>query len=74
MMQVRFDGLLGFAGGLVDPGESVEYGLNRELEEEIGLNTDEIKGPVSNLMKGFLCFFQAKSFAQGMKLGQSYQR
>ena len=50
MMQVRFDGLLGFAGGLVDPGESVEYGLNRELEEEIGLNTDEIKGAVSNLM------------------------
>ena len=44
MMQVRFDGLLGFPGGLVDPGESVEFGLNRELEEEIALDTDKLKG------------------------------
>ena len=36
--KVRFDGLLGFPGGLVDDGESVEQGLNRELEEEINLN------------------------------------
>ena len=37
-VKVRFDGLLGFPGGLVDDGESVEQGLNRELEEEINLN------------------------------------
>ena len=37
-VKVRFDGLLGFPGGLVDDDESVEQGLNRELEEEINLN------------------------------------
>ena len=37
-MQVRFDGLLGFPGGLVDPGENPLQGMNRELEEEIGLD------------------------------------
>ena len=35
---MRFDGLLGFPGGLVDPGESPLDGINRELEEEIGLD------------------------------------
>ena len=34
MMQVRFDGLLGFPGGLVDPGESVECGLYRHKTDE----------------------------------------
>ena len=43
MMQVRFDGLLGFPGGLVDPGETVEVGLNRELVEEIALD-EQITG------------------------------
>jgi len=37
-MQMRFDGLLGFAGGLVDPGEDVCTGLNRELNEEANLD------------------------------------
>ena len=37
MLQLRFDGLLGFPGGLVDPGENVVKGLNRELQEEINL-------------------------------------
>ncbi|KAK3602913.1 hypothetical protein CHS0354_039329 [Potamilus streckersoni] len=38
-MQMRFDGLLGFPGGLIDQGEEeVVSGLNRELEEEIGLD------------------------------------
>merc|ERR1712150_26163 len=37
MMQHRFDGMLGFPGGLVNPGENLTEGLNRELHEEIGL-------------------------------------
>ncbi|KAG9331385.1 hypothetical protein JZ751_019316 [Albula glossodonta] len=36
-MQMRFDGLLGFPGGLVNPAEeSLERGLSRELWEEMG--------------------------------------
>ena len=31
----RFDGRLGFPGGLVDPGENVEEGLNREVKGEL---------------------------------------
>ncbi|KAM9444973.1 U8 snoRNA-decapping enzyme [Clarias gariepinus] len=37
LMQMRFDGLLGFPGGLVKPSEeSLEAGLSRELQEEMG--------------------------------------
>jgi len=46
LMQMRFDGNLGFAGGLLDHGsESAVEGLNRELEEEI--NLDLKKYPLS---------------------------
>ncbi|KAH9518952.1 U8 snoRNA-decapping enzyme [Bulinus truncatus] len=38
MMQLRFDGLLGFPGGLVDDGEKAVDGINREMYEEIGLD------------------------------------
>ena len=42
LMQMRFDGCLGFPGGLVDKdGESPVEALNRELEEEIGLDLDK---------------------------------
>uniref|UniRef100_A0A3B4BAV0 U8 snoRNA-decapping enzyme n=1 Tax=Periophthalmus magnuspinnatus TaxID=409849 RepID=A0A3B4BAV0_9GOBI len=38
LMQMRFDGLLGFPGGFVNPSkESLEEGLSRELLEEIGV-------------------------------------
>ena len=36
-MQLRFDGALGFPGGLIDPGEAIVDGLNRECSEELGL-------------------------------------
>ena len=36
-MQMRFDGVLGFPGGLLEKGEDPVNGLNREMEEEIGL-------------------------------------
>nr|XP_020041500.1 U8 snoRNA-decapping enzyme [Castor canadensis] len=37
LMQMRFDGRLGFPGGFVDPQDSsLEDGLNRELREEMG--------------------------------------
>ncbi|XP_068453822.1 U8 snoRNA-decapping enzyme isoform X2 [Clinocottus analis] len=38
LMQMRFDGLLGFPGGIVDPAESLEAGLKRELSEELGVS------------------------------------
>ncbi|KAJ7317427.1 hypothetical protein JRQ81_003589 [Phrynocephalus forsythii] len=37
LMQMRFDGRLGFPGGFVDPQDgSLEEGLSRELQEELG--------------------------------------
>merc|ERR550525_2190182 len=35
-MHLRFDGTLGFPGGLIDKGENIEEALNREVMEEMG--------------------------------------
>ena len=35
-MQVRFDGTLGFPGGVLDTGESPEVAVSREVAEEAG--------------------------------------
>ena len=37
-MMFRDDGSFGFPGGLIDPGEDIVDGLNRECREEIGLD------------------------------------
>lgn len=37
-MQMRFDGYLGFPGGLIDEGEDPVFSLNRELKEEMALD------------------------------------
>ncbi|XP_049804302.1 U8 snoRNA-decapping enzyme-like isoform X2 [Schistocerca nitens] len=45
LMQMRFDGYIGFPGGLIDEGEDVITGLNRELVEEMNIS------PTRNLIK-----------------------
>lgn len=37
LMLARWDGSYGFPGGLVDNGETVEAGIQREIREEIGI-------------------------------------
>ncbi|XP_040009737.1 U8 snoRNA-decapping enzyme [Xiphias gladius] len=58
LMQMRFDGLLGFPGGLVNPTEeTLEAGLSRELLEELGValpisvedHVDSCHAPASSL-------------------------
>ena len=53
-MQMRSDGLLGFPGGLVDPGESPLQAVNRELEEEIGLDLSRHRLEESDHVISFL--------------------
>lgn len=43
-MQLRFDGYMGFPGGIINDGEDILSGLNRELFEE--MNLDVLKHPV----------------------------
>ncbi|XP_075225023.1 U8 snoRNA-decapping enzyme-like isoform X2 [Lycorma delicatula] len=43
LMHMRFDGYIGFPGGLVDSGEEIVDGLNRELVEEINLDLSKYK-------------------------------
>jgi NAD+ diphosphatase len=46
-------GKLDLPGGFIDPDESVEAGLNRELEEELGITLSEMKylGSAPNVYK-----------------------
>ncbi|CAE1138268.1 NUDT16 [Acanthosepion pharaonis] len=41
LMQLRFDGVIGFPGGLVDNGEGPIEAVNRELLEEAGISNDK---------------------------------
>ncbi|XP_042207096.1 U8 snoRNA-decapping enzyme-like [Homarus americanus] len=41
MMHLRFDGTFGFPGGLINSGEDIVDGLNREMAEEIGWSPTE---------------------------------
>jgi len=63
-MHLRFDGRLGFPGGLLDPGESIETALNREIAEEMGegnpaVSTDDWLNssycPSQRLLMHFYC-------------------
>ncbi|XP_064087848.1 U8 snoRNA-decapping enzyme-like [Macrobrachium nipponense] len=40
MMHLRFDGTFGFPGGLIESEEDIVNGLNREMAEEIGWDTE----------------------------------
>ena len=40
-VQMRFDGTLGFPGGIADLGESPEMALNREMCEELGCDVSK---------------------------------
>ncbi|XP_031564619.1 U8 snoRNA-decapping enzyme-like [Actinia tenebrosa] len=42
LMQLRFDGTIGFPGGFVDSDESLETAVNREVTEELGKTTEPL--------------------------------
>lgn len=44
LLQLRFDGIFGFPGGLVDAGEDLEVAMNREFDEEVGKNLLQFTG------------------------------
>lgn len=47
-MQVRFDGYIGFPGGLIEEGEDAVFSLNRELKEEMDLDLTKFSVKSSN--------------------------
>lgn len=42
-MQLRYDGYFGFPGGLIDANEDIVNAVNREMAEEINLDTTKHK-------------------------------
>ena len=38
---MRYDGTLGFPGGIADKGETPEMAVNREMSEEFGCSVDK---------------------------------
>jgi len=79
MMQLRFDGLLGFPGGLIDAGENILEGLNRELREEMALDNEKFpvgkhnwvsahlrqtQQPDGSFKKTQVCHFFAKNLSK----------
>lgn len=72
-MQMRFDGLLGFPGGLVNPSEeTLEEGLSRELLEEIGVvipiseenHVESRQSPASLPSSGLILHFYVKKMEE----------
>ena len=69
-MQVRYDGTLGFPGGIVDKGETPEVAVNREMCEELGcspeictiLDADHVMSQVSYKTQ-FCLHFYAKQIS-----------
>ncbi|KAI2649832.1 U8 snoRNA-decapping enzyme-like protein [Labeo rohita] len=69
-MQMRFDGLLGFPGGLVNPSnETLEAGLSRELHEEVGVAVpvgvdNHVSTCLSSSCPGLITHFYIKKMAE----------
>jgi U8 snoRNA-decapping enzyme len=55
-MQMRFDGTLGFGGGIVDAADvSIVEGLNRELQEEMNLDLQVHKATQHDHVVSHVC-------------------
>lgn len=55
LMQMRFDGHVGFPGGLIESGEEVVHGLIRELYEEINIDPKSIQLTEDNHVVSHFC-------------------
>ena len=67
-MQLRFDGKFGYPGGFIDPGESIVEGVNREMNEEMSIDLDE----VSVTEKDFV--FSVEQEQKDEKFGQKFAK
>ena len=68
MMQLRFDGKFGYPGGFIDPGESIVEGVNREMNEEMSIDLNE----VSVTEKDFV--FSVEQEQKDEKFGQKFAK